>query len=184
MKAGSASLLRLRPVTWARVALLAALVCTVPAPAALAASPVPDPSPLGGSTQPDPFPAVHREPTAVAPRTVPRATIHLTPVAPAAPVTTPVAPPAKYAAHTTRHVIPTAKRNARPAHTHVTPKRAALAPVAALRIFDDPVARATVLAAGAVDQPRRVSPTLALALGLLVLVSAGFVAVAAREMAL
>jgi hypothetical protein len=166
------------------VALLAALVCTVAAPAAFAASPAPDPSPLGGSTQPDPFPGVQREPAAVAPRTVPRTTIHLTPVATAALVTTPVAPLAKYAARTTRRVTPTAKRHARRAHTHATPKRAAPTRAAALWIFDDPVARATVLAAGAVDQPRRVSTTLALALGLLVLVSAGFVAVAAREMAL
>jgi len=97
-------------------------------------------------------------------------------VTPAAPVTARVTPAAK---HHARH----AAKPTRPARAeHRTSVSRAL-PVAALRrIFTDPV-QAIPLVARSVDQGVEVSRTLALALGVLVLLSAGLVAVAAREMA-
>jgi hypothetical protein len=183
VKAGSASLLRLAPPTRVRRVLLAVLVCAVTAPVATAATPAPDPSPLGGTAQPDPFPAAHSEPAPSPPPTpAPRTTFHVTPVIsvtpvmPAAPATVVVAPAVK---HQARHAA-TRTHPARVQH-HKSVSRAL--PAAALRrIFTDPV-QAIPLVAGAVDQPADVSKTLAIALGVLVLLSAGFVAVAAREMA-
>jgi hypothetical protein len=179
VKAGNASSLVLRPVTRARVAVLAALACAVAAPAAPAASPGPDPSPLGGTMQPDPFPAVSRAPAAEAPTTAPGTTIRIPPVEPAAPVT-------RYTVRAATRAGRASTHHARGVHAHVARKQAPLTPpTAPMRIyFDDPVLRMTTgFVASAVDRPPKVSKTLALALGLLVLFSAAFVGVAAREMA-
>ena len=92
--------------------------------------------------------------------------------------------PARTAPHHARHDWARHDR-ARHVPARATTKKAAPVPAAPVRrIFDDPVLRmATGVVATTVEEAPPVSRTLALALGLLVLVSAAFVGVAAREMA-
>jgi hypothetical protein len=184
VKAGSTALLRLVPTKRVYSTLLVFLVLAVVAPVAAAATPAPDPSPLGASAGPDPFPAVNGRPSpSPPPAPAPHTTFHVTPVTVIRPVT---------AAPAIVRVTPTVKQRARTSVAHVKrshparvehkPARSALYTAALRRIFEDPV-QAIPLVAYAVDHPSRVSRTLAIALGLLVLLSASLVGVAAREMA-
>jgi hypothetical protein len=187
--ASGSSLLRQSgtPLRCAFLVLLPAFVLA--APAAGAPPYAPDPSPLTNLTRPDPYPA-QRTPAA---RTA--EPIHITPVAPVhispvhtSPVqltTVPVTIPRLQAQRTlpvhTVHVAAAAKKT-----THRKPVTHATRPAPAvetIRSPDHPVPRFVALGRTAIDAPERVSRTLALALALLVLLSASLVAGAARELA-
>jgi hypothetical protein len=176
---GSSSLLRRLSARGARLALLAGLVMTVGTPTAEAAVASPDPSPSASVPAPDPYPTF--SPPAPAP-SEPAA------LAGASSVQRPQI--------STRRVAPTGgaarSRTHRPAGRRQTPQPAhaqnkAAAVRVRLPIHPAPGLGARVAAAVgvavAVEPQQRVSRTLALAVGLLVLLSAGFVAGAAREVA-
>ena len=174
MGTGGSSLLRRLATRWVRVALLAGLVTAVGAPGAGAAGASPDPSPSVSAPAPDPYPTF--SPPAPAPRE---------------PATVASAPSIVQPRTSTRHVAPTSIARARLHHSSVgrhekaaTHKKAAGKPLQ-LPTLPAPGLGARVAAAAAVvvEPRRRVSPTLALAVALLVLLSAGFVAGTAREAA-
>lgn len=176
MGTGGSSLLRRLATRWVRVALLAGLVTAVGAPGAGAAGASPDPSPSVSAPAPDPYPTF--SPPAPAPRE---------------PATVASAPSIVQPRTSTRHAAPTSIARARLHHSPVgrqksrlavTHERAAVKPLQ-LPTLPAPGLGARVAAAAAVvvEPRRRVSPTLALAVALLVLLSAGFVAGAAREAA-
>ena len=157
----SSSLLRLRPATPGLALLLAITLAGAGATVAQAAGQAPDPSPSLSAPGPDPYPAPS------APRAAPR------PAASQAPsvVRTRVVPaPA--------HRSPDAPRKAQPAAA-----RGAVAKPVRLPVRPAPGLGARVATALAVEPQPRVPRTLALAVALVVLLSAAFVAGAAREVA-
>ena len=157
----SSSLLRPRPATPGLALLLAITLAGAGATVAHAAGQAPDPSPSLSAPGPDPYPAPS------APRATPR------PAAPQAPsvVRTGVVPaPA--------HHSPDARNKARPAAA----RRAVVKPVQ-LPVHPAPGLGARLATALAVEPQSRVPRTLALAVALVVLLSAAFVAGAAREVA-
>ena len=170
MTPGCSSLLRPSPAPQVRLAVLAIVALALGTTSARAASPAPapDPSPRAGLAEPDPYPA----PSAPSSRTGP---VHVTTV----PVTIERLPvrksPVESAAAAKKRVAPLTKRKA-VAH-------AAQRPVETIRSPDHPAPQIVALGQIAVDPPRRVSQTLALTLGLLVLASTALVAGAARELA-
>jgi hypothetical protein len=171
---GCSSLLRLLSARRGRVALLAGLLMTVGALGAGAAGASPDPSPSVSAPAPDPYPT-------------------FSPPAPREPSTGASAPSVVQTRTSTKHVAPTSiarapvhhsstgRQRSRPALPH---EKAAVKP---LRLPTHPApglgARDAAAAAVVVEPHRQVSPTLALAVALLVLLSAGFLAGAAREVA-
>jgi hypothetical protein len=170
---GGSSLLRRLATRWVCAALLAGLVTAVGAPGAGAAGASPDPSPSVSAPAPDPYPTSSPPP------------------APREPATVASTPSVVQPRTSTRHVAPTSIARARLHHSSVgrhekaaTHKKAAVKPLQ-LPTLPAPGLGARVAAAAAVvvEPRRRVSPTLALAVALLVLLSAGFVAGAAREAA-
>jgi hypothetical protein len=155
-------LLRPSPATGACFALLAALALATPAPAA---TPSPDPSPTGAALQPDPFPVERAAPVVRTPVALPHATFNVSPFVP--PVAVRVAHTRPHA-RTQRTVKQTAAKRA------ATPNLAGVfRPLTTLLL-----PTSTVDAEG-VAEPR-VSRMLALALGMLVLLSATLVAGVAR----
>lgn len=175
MGTGGSSLLRRLATRWVPVALLAGLVTAVGAPGAGAAGASPDPSPSVSAPAPDPYPTFSPPP------------------APREPATVASAPSIVQPRTSTRHAAPTSIARARLHHSPVgrqksrlavTHERAAVKPLQ-LPTLPAPGLGARVAAAAAVvvEPRRRVSPTLALAVALLVLLSAGFVAGTAREAA-
>jgi len=170
-------LLRPQVARGARVALLAVVLLAIAAPAARAASPVPDPSPRSAAVTPDAYPDV-RAPSGRAPAVVGRGVdvrrgVQTVPATPSASVP---APARAAAVATPTHPAP-AKKHARPKPVVPT------TPVETIRAPDHSAPQLATLARAAVDSPKRVSLTLALALGLLILISASLVAGAARELA-
>ena len=167
MGTGSSELLRLLPARRACAALLAVLAVTIGAPVAEAVTASPDPSPATGAVSPDPYPTVRTpaepvaSPAATAPVQRQRQVTHV-----AAATTAP---------HRAR-VVP-AKRS--------TPRKTALPKhkAAPVRTPDHPAPRLVALGRTVLEPPHRTSRTLAVALGLLVLLSASLVAGAARELA-
>jgi hypothetical protein len=160
----SSSLLRLRPTARGYVLLLVAACTASPAAVAQAAGRAPDPSPSLSAPQPDPYP------TPSAPAATPRTS---------APTQVPVASFARSSVVGTpvRHSSG-GRRKAQPVVTH----RAAVKPVR-LPTVPAPGLGARVAAALVAAPQQRVSRALALAVALLVLLSAAFVAGAAREVA-
>jgi hypothetical protein len=173
---GSSSLLRLRSRRWVGVALLAGLVTALGAPTAGAAVASPDPSPSPSAPAPDPYPK-------------------LSPPAPAlrAPAADTSPAPAVQRPASTRQFAPSSLGRTPVTHSSArrqkpqaadTARKVAVEP---LRVPVHPApglgARVAAAATAAVEPPRRVSRTLALAVALLVLLSAAFVAGAAREAA-
>jgi hypothetical protein len=161
----SSSLLRLVP-TARGLPLVVVVVCaTAGAGIAQAAGQAPDPSPSLSAVHPDPYPA----PTAPATRPS-------TPARTQAPVTIVVRPTV---VRTPVHPSSVVRRKPQPA---VKPK-AAVKPIL-LPVHPAPGLGARFATAAVAFEPQqRVSRTLALAVALLVLVSAAFVAGAAREVA-
>jgi hypothetical protein len=160
----SSSLLRLSPVARGSTLVLVVVCATTSAAVAQAAGRAPDPSPSMSSPQPDPY----RAPSAPATR----------PSAPAqtqAPVTIVVRPTV---ARTPVHRSSVVRPNPRPAVT----KKVAAGPIR-LPTHPAPGLDARVASAVAFEPQQRISRALALAVALLVLVSAAFVAGAAREVA-
>jgi hypothetical protein len=160
----SSSLLRLFPTVRGSALVLVVVCAATSAAVAQAAGQAPDPSPTS-AVRPDPYPA------------------------PAAPATRPSAP-ARTQAPVTIVVRPTVVRT--PVHRSSVVRRKrqpAVKPKAAVKPIRLPVHPAPGLgarfatAAVAFEPQQRVSRTLALAVALLVLVSAAFVAGAAREVA-
>ncbi len=151
----SSSLLRLCPVARGSTLVLVVLCVTVGAGVAQAAGRAPDPSPSMSAPRPDPYPA------------------------PSTPATRPSGP-AKTQAPVTVVVRPTVvvRRKPQPAVT----QKAAVKPIR-LPVHPAPGLDARVASAVAFEPPQQVSRALALAVALLVLVSAAFVAGAAREVA-
>ena len=192
--ASGSSLLR-QSGTPLRCAFLVALPAFVlAAPAVAAPQYAPDPSPLTNLTRPDPYPAQRTpaarsaEPVHIAPVTpvhispVHTSPVHTSPVQmTTVPVTIPRLPAQRTVPAHTVHVAAAAKKT-----THRKPLTHATRPAPAvetIRSPDHPVPRFVALGRTAIDSPERVSRTLALALGLLVLLSASLVAGAARELA-
>ena len=169
MGANSSSLLRPRPAARGCAAVLIAACTAFPAAVAQAAGRAPDPSPSMSAPQPDPYPAASR------PAATPRAP---TPAHAHAPVTTVVR---TSVVRTPVHHSSGGKHKPRPAVTRKAPK----APVKPVRLptYPAPGLGARVEAALVAAPQQRVSRALALAVALLVLVSAAFVAGAAREVA-
>jgi len=161
-------LLRLLPARRACSALLAVLAVTIGAPVAEAVTASPDPSPATGAVAPDPYPSV-RAPAE-----------HVASPAATAPVQQQQSQVTHVAAATTAphraRVVP-AKRS--------TPRKTALPKhkAAPVRTPDHPAPRLVALGRTVLEPPHRTSRTLAVALGLLVLLSASLVAGAARELA-
>jgi hypothetical protein len=182
--ASGSSLLR-QSGTPLRCAFLVALPAfALAAPAAAAPPYAPDPSPLTNLTRPDPYPA-QRTPAARSAEPIqltPVTPVHIGPVQTApVPVTIPRLPAKRTVPVHTGHVAAAAKKT-----THRKPVTHATRPAPAvetIRSPDHPVPRFVALGQTATDSPERVSRTLALALGLLVLLSASLVAGAARELA-
>jgi len=159
------SWLRLCPVARGSILVLVVVCATAGAAVAQAAGRAPDPSPAVSSPGPDPYPAP------AAPATRPS-----TPAPTQAPVTVVVRPTVLRAPV---HRSSVARRKPRPA---VTPKVAVKS--IRLPVHPAPGLGAQVAAAAVAFEPgQRVSRGLALAVALLVLVSAAFVAGAAREVA-
>lgn len=187
--ASGSSLLRQSgtPLRCAFLVVLPAFVLA--APAAGAPPYAPDPSPLTNLARPDPYPA-QRTPAArsAEPIHVTAVTpVHIGPVhtSPVQMTPVPVTIPRLQAQRTlpvhTVHVAAAAKKT-----THRKPVTHATRPAPAvetIRSPDHPVPRFVALGSTAIDSPERVSRTLALALALLVLLSASLVAGAARELA-
>jgi hypothetical protein len=158
------SSLRLCPAARGSVLVLVVVCATAGAAVAQAAGRAPDPSPAVSSPGPDPYPASSASPT--------RPSV---PVQTRAPVATFVRPTVAR----TPVQSSVARRKPRPAVT----QKVAVKPVR-LPVHPAPGLGARVAAAAAVFEPeKRVSQSLALAVALLVLVSAAFVAGAAREVA-
>ena len=160
----SSSLLRLRPVARGSALVLVVACAATGATIAQAAGRAPDPSPAVSSPGPDPYPA----PSAPASR----------PSAPAqtrAPVASVVHPSL---ARTPVHRSSVVRRKPRPAIT----QEAAVKPVR-LPTHPAPGLGAQVADVVSFEPQQRVSRTLALAVALFVLLSAAFVAGAAREVA-
>jgi len=194
--ASGSSLLRQSgtPLRCAFLVLLPAFVLAGPAAAF-----TPDPSPLTNLARPDPYPA-QRTPAARTAEPIhitPVAPVHISPVhtspvhtspvhtSPVQMTTVPVTIPRLQTQRTlpvhTVHRAAAAKKT-----THRKPVTRATRPAPAvetIRSPDHPVPRFVALGSTAIDSPGRVSRTLALALGLLVLLSASLVAGAARELA-
>jgi hypothetical protein len=160
----SSSLLRLCPTARGSALVLVLVCAATSAGVAHAAGQAPDPSPSPSAPRPDPYPAPF------APATRPSA-----PTRRQAPVTVVVRPT----------VVPTPVH--RSAGVRQKPQPAVTKKVAAnairLPVYPAPGLDARVASAVAFEAPQRVSRTLALAVALLVLVSAAFVAGAAREVA-
>ena len=155
----SSSLLRLFPIARGSALVLVVVCAATSAAVAQAAGQAPDPSPSMSAEHPDPYPA----PTAPATR----------PSAPArtqAPVTIVARPTVM---RTPVHRSSVVRRNPKPA---AKPSRLPVHPAPGL-------GARFATAAVAFEPQQRVSRTLALAVALLVLVSAAFVAGAAREVA-
>ena len=168
MGAHSSSLLRLRPVVRGCVLLLAVTWAVANAAVAQATGQVPDPSPSVSSPGPD----AYRAPAA--PAATPRTQ---------APAPASTQPPVGTVVRTTVVRAPVHHPAARPkkpkpAVTH----KAAVEPVR-LPTHPLPGLEARIAAALADEPQQRVSRALALAVALLVLLSAAFVAGAAREVA-
>jgi len=161
----SSSLLRLFPTTRGFALVLVVVCAATGAAVAQAASQAPDPSPPMSALRPDPYPA------SSAPATRPSA-----PAQTQAPVTIVVRPTV---VPTPVHRSSVVRRKPRPAVTH----KVAVEPIR-LPVHPAPGLGARVATAAVVfEQQQRVSRALALAVALLVLVSAAFVAGAAREVA-
>src|SRR5439155_1816618 len=162
------SSLRLCPAARGSVLVLVIVCATAGAAVAQAAGRAPDPSPAVSSPGPDPYPAP------AAPATRPSA-----PAQTRAPVTAVVRPtvvqtPVQRSSVVRRNVV---HQKPRPAVT----KQVAVEPIR-LPVHPAPGLGAQVAAAAVTFQPeQRVSRALALAVALLVLLSAAFVAGAARE---
>jgi hypothetical protein len=155
-------LLRLFPTVRGLLLVLVVVCATAGAGVAQAAGQAPDPSPSLSAPRPDPYPA----PSAPATR----------PSAPAqAPVTIVVGPTV---ARTPVHRSSVVRRKPRPAVT----QKVAVKPTR-LPVHPAPGLDARVASAVTFQPPQQVSRALALAVALLVLVSAAFVAGAAREVA-
>jgi hypothetical protein len=155
----SSSLLRLCPVARGS-ALVLVVACAATCPAvAQAAGQAPDPSPSLSTPRPDPYPA------------------------PSAPAIRPIAPAQTQAQRTIVvstlvHRSSVVRGKPQPAVT----KKVAAEPIR-LPVHPAPGLGARVASAVAFEPPQQVSRALALAVALLVLVSAAFVAGAAREVA-
>ena len=159
------SWLRLRPAARGSVLVLVVVCATAGTGVAQAAGRAPDPSPAVSSPGPDPYPSP------AAPTARPSA-----PAQTQAPVTVVVRPNVVRAPVQRPSVV---RRKARPAVT----KNVAVGLVR-IPVHPAPGLGARVAAATVVFQPeQRVSRALALAVALLVLLSAAFVAGAAREVA-
>jgi hypothetical protein len=159
------SLLRLCPVARGSALVLVVVCATAGAAVAQAAGTAPDPSPSMSAVRPDPYPAP------AAPATGPSA-----PARTQAPVTIVVRPTV---VSTPVHRSSVVRRKPQPA----VKQKVAVEPTR-LPVHPAPGLGARVAAAAVAFEPqKRVSRTLALALALLVLVSAAFVAGAAREVA-
>jgi len=188
--ASGSSLLRQSgtPLRCAFLVLLPAFVLAGPAAAF-----TPDPSPLTNLARPDPYPA-QRTPAARTAEPIhitPVAPVHISPVhispvqtSPVQMTTVPVAIPRLQTqrtlpVHTVHRAAAAKKTTHRKPVTHATRPAPA---VETIRSPDHPVPRFVALGSTAIDSPGRVSRTLALALGLLVLLSASLVAGAAREL--
>ena len=168
MGAHSSSLLRLRPVMRGCVLLLAVTWAVANAAVAQATGQVPDPSPSVSSPGPD----AYRAPAA--PAATPRTQ---------APAPASTQPPVGTVVRTSVvrapvHHLPARPTKPRPAVTH----SAAVKPVR-LPTHPAPGLGARVAAVLVAEPRQRVSRALALAVALLVLLSAAFVAGAAREVA-
>ena len=161
----SSSLLRLRPAPRGLAVVLAVICAGAGAAVAQAAIQAPDPSPALSAPGPDPYPAPFR--AAATPRRP-----------------TPAQPPAVQVVRTTVVRIPVRpassveRRKPRPAAT-----KSVVAKPPQLPVHPAPGLGARVAAALAIEPAQRVPRTLALAVALLVLLSAAFVAGAAREVA-
>jgi hypothetical protein len=159
------SSLRLCPAARGSVLVLVVVCATAGAAVAQAAGRAPDPSPAVSSPGPDPYPASSASPT--------RPSV---PVQTRAPVATFVPPTVVRAPVQSSSV---GRRKTRPPVT----QKVAVKPVR-LPVHPAPGLGARAAAAAAVFEPeKRVSQSLALTVALLVLVSAAFVAGAAREVA-
>jgi hypothetical protein len=155
-------LLRLFPTARGPALVLVVVCAATSAAVAQAAGRAPDPSPSLSTPRPDPYPAPS------APATRPSA-----PAQTQAPVTIVVRPTV---ARTPVHRSSVVRRKPLPAVT----KKVAAGPIR-LPVHPAPGLDARVASAVAFEPPQQVSRALALAMALLVLVSAAFVAGAARE---
>ena len=164
MGARGSSLLRLFPTVRGLLLVLVVVCATAGAGVAQAAGQAPDPSPSLSAPRPDPYPAPS------APATRPTA-----PTRRQAPVTVVVRPSV---VRTPVHRSSVVRRKPRPAVT----QKVAVKPTR-LPVHPAPGLDARVASAVTFQPPQQVSRALALAVALLVLVSAAFVAGAAREVA-
>lgn len=170
MVTGSSSLLRPSPAPLVRAAVLGFLALAVAPPLATAASHAPDPSPHAGLALPDPYPTPHALATRTTPVRITTVPVYVQPL--------PVTVQTPEAQAKPKRTLPVARhkpqkaivRSSQPVEPVRNPDHAALQTVALGR---------TAL----VESPQHTSRRLVLALGVLVLLSASFVAGAARELA-